>query len=236
MIKYFLNLPSYVLRKYRSRKVSYSLTSIDLLISHIFKKFNNGFFIDVGCNHPVYNNNTYLLYKKGWRGINIDLDKKSIDLFNLYRKLDYNKLAALSSKFEETELFFHHDKSPINTISKEMLNYQKAKPSDIKKINTRTLDSIIQESKIENKKIDFLSIDVEGHEIEVLKGFNLSKYMPSVIVVEFLDMNLKKIDVINFNAESIFNSSVYKYMIESNYKLVNWVHSDLVFVSNKFEI
>ena len=108
------------------------------------------------------------MYQKGWRGINIDLDKKSIELFNLYRKLDYNKQAALSSKFEKTELFFHHDKSPINTISKEMLNYQKAKPSDIKKINTRTLDSIIQESKIENKKIDFLSIDVEGHEIEVL--------------------------------------------------------------------
>ena len=60
--------------------------------------------------------------------------------------------------------------------------------------------------------------------------------MPSVVVVEFLDINLKKIDVINFSVENIFNSSIYKYMIEYNYKLVNWVHSDLVFVSNKFDI
>ena len=39
---------------------------------------NNGIYIDVGCNHPIKFNNTYLLYKRGWSGINIDLDSKSI--------------------------------------------------------------------------------------------------------------------------------------------------------------
>ena len=81
MLNYLLNLPSFLLRKYKSKKISFSLTSIDLLISYIFRNKRKGIFIDIGCNHPVYNNNTYLLYKKGWRGINIDLDEKSINLF-----------------------------------------------------------------------------------------------------------------------------------------------------------
>ena len=57
-------------------KKSYSLSNVDLVIERIFKNKKKGIFIDVGCNHPIkYNNNTYLLYKKGWNGINIDLDQ-----------------------------------------------------------------------------------------------------------------------------------------------------------------
>ena len=232
MINYLLNLPSYLLRKYRSKKNSYSLTSIDLLVSHIFRDQKKGFFIDVGCNHPVFNNNTYLLYKKGWRGINIDLDKKSIDLFNLYRKLDHNQNIAISSKLEDAELYFYHEKSPINTINKKSANFQKAKPKEIRKIKTRTLDSVIAESSFIDKKIDFLTIDVEGHELEVLKGFDLKKYTPKIIVIEYLDLSLEKLEIINFNLQNVLSSAVYQYMIDNDYTLVNWVHSDLVFVNN----
>ncbi|MDA7606815.1 FkbM family methyltransferase [Pelagibacteraceae bacterium] len=232
MINYFLNLPSYLLRKFRSRKISFSLTSIDLLISYIFKNQKKGFYIDVGCNHPVYNNNTYLLYKKGWRGINIDLDKKSIDLFNIFRKHDYNQNTAISSSFEDAELFFYHDKSPINTINKKSAEFQKAKPREIKKIKTQTLDSIIEKSPFNNKKIDLISIDVEGHELHVLKGLNLKKYSPKIVIIEYLDLSLKKLEIINFNFDKIFSSSVYKYMTDNGYTLVNWLHSDLVFVNN----
>jgi hypothetical protein len=68
-----------------SRK-SYSLSNVDLVIERIFKKKDKGIFIDVGCNHPIKYNNTYLLYKKGWSGINIDLDMESINQFNKLRK------------------------------------------------------------------------------------------------------------------------------------------------------
>ena len=134
MFKYLLNLPSFLLRKYKCRKISFSLTSIDLLVSYIFKSKKKGVYVDVGCNHPVYSNNTYLLYKKGWRGINIDLDKKSIDLFNTYRNDDFNLEAAVSSKVEDVELYFFHDKSPINTINKNLLQ--------IENLNTSSNDSI----------------------------------------------------------------------------------------------
>ena len=235
MFKYLLNLPSFLLRKYKSRKISFSLTSIDLLVSYIFKSKKKGVYVDVGCNHPVYSNNTYLLYKKGWRGINIDLDKKSIDLFNTYRNDDFNLEAAVSSKVEDVELYFFHDKSPINTINKNLLNFQTAKPKKIKKVTTKTLNSIIEKSPFSEEEIDFLSIDVEGHELNVLNGFDLKKYAPKIIVIEYLDLSLKNIEISNFNIQNIINSDIYKFMTNNNYTFVNWVHSDLVFAHKTFK-
>jgi FkbM family methyltransferase len=231
MLKYIINLPSYLLRKFRSRKISYSLSGIDLLVTHIFQNKKKGFFIDIGCNHPVYNNNTYLLYKKGWRGINVDLDKQSIDLFNIYRKHDFNKNVAVSSVSKEVDLYFYHNKSAINTLNKTSAEFQKAIPKEVRKITTNTLNSIILASSFADKKVDFLSIDVEGYELEVLKGFDLKKYSPKVIVIEFLDLSLKKLEVVNFKIQTVLDSSVYKYMTDNNYTLVNWIHSDLLFVS-----
>jgi len=234
MLNYLLNLPSFLLRKYKSKKISFSLTSIDLLISYIFRNKRKGIFIDIGCNHPVYNNNTYLLYKKGWRGINIDLDEKSINLFNTFRKSDLNIKQAISSKAEEVDLYFYHNKSPINTINKDLVNFHKTKPKQIKKINTKTLNSIIMKTPFANEKIDFMNIDVEGHELDVLKGFDLIKFSPTIIVIEYLDLNVKKLEITNFNLQNIINSEIYKYMINNNYTLVNWIHSDLVFVNNNY--
>ena len=67
-IYYFFNI---LHKKFKSRKISYSYGSIDLLLKYIFKNQKKGLYIDVGCHHPVMNNNTYLLYQKGWHGIKI---------------------------------------------------------------------------------------------------------------------------------------------------------------------
>ena len=64
------------------KKIAYSYGGIDNLINYIFKEKKNGFYVDIGCGHPIKNNNTYLLHKKGWHGINVDLDQKCIELFN----------------------------------------------------------------------------------------------------------------------------------------------------------
>ena len=232
MINLINELPSYLNRKFKSKKISYSLTSIDLIVDYIFKK-NNGIYIDVGCNHPVYNNNTYLLSKKGWQGINIDIDKKSVQLFDLFRKKDLNINLAVSSKKTELEYINFHEKSPINMI-KTNQNRNLHSLEKTKKIKSDTLDSIIEKSQFKDKKIDFVSIDVEGHELEVIKGFNLKKYKPSIIVIEFLDKSLKKIEIKNFNLDNIVNSEIYKLMIKNDYHMVNWLHSDLIFAHNEF--
>ena len=205
-------------------------------ILQLFEKEYKGRYVDLGCFHPIRVNNTFKMHKLDWRGINIDLDKKSIELFNLYRKDDCNINSAISSKPEILDLYFYHDKSPINTLNKKSSDYQKVKPKIIKKVNTQTLDTVIINSKLSGKKFDFLSIDVEGHELNVLKGLNLKKYSPSIIVVEYLDLTINKLEVCNFNVQNILNSELYNYMLKNGYNLVNWIHSDLVFAHNKFKI
>ena len=216
-------------------KKYYSFSGVDVIIENIFRHKNNGIYIDVGCQHPIKNNNTYLLFKKGWNGLNIDLDKDNIDLFNVARPNDQNINVAISNKIDETDLYFYHKKSPINTIDKKTSDYQKAPISEIKKIKTNTLTNIIKNSKYKNSKIDLLSIDVEGHEREVLEGFDFSVYRPDVIVVEYLDLSAKKIEVKNLNIDNLFKTDLYKFLISKNYILANYIYSDLIFINKEFK-
>ena len=216
-------------KKITTLKISYSFGGIDSLVANIFKNKETGIYVDVGCSHPIRNNNTYLLHKKGWRGTNIDLDIKSIELFNYARPKDNNINAAISDKDSEVDLYFYHDKSPINTLSREISNYQKAKVA-----KTIPLNNILNNSPFFSSPIDFLSIDVEGLEYKVLKNFDFEKYKPKVIVVEFLDLTLPKLEIKNLKIENVINSDIYKLIVSKGYTFANWLHSDLVFINNSF--
>ena len=216
------------------KKNYYSFSGVDVVIENIFRDKDRGLYIDVGCQHPIKNNNTYILNKKGWKGINIDLDKDNIDLFNISRPNDENINIAISNKISEVDLFFYHKKSPINTIDKKTSNYQQAKVTEIKKVNTNTLDNVISNTKFKNSKFDFLSVDVEGHELQVLECFDFNLYSPDVIVVEYLDLTLRKIEVKNQNIDNIFKTDLYKFLISKKYVLVNYIYADLIFVKKDF--
>tara|TARA_A100001015_G_scaffold315390_1_gene427092 strand:- start:817 stop:1515 length:699 start_codon:yes stop_codon:yes gene_type:complete len=227
-----LDYLSLLKKSLRSKKESYSFGTIDILINYFFKNKSNGFYVDVGCQNPISNNNTYLLYKtKNWNGMNIDLDKKNIDLFNLIRKRDININAAVSSGNFKKKIYFYHSKSAINTIEKKISLIQKAKVKKVIDVDTVTLDQLLLKNNI--NKIDFLSVDVEGHEIDVLNGFNINKYSPKIVVIEFLDLKMKKLEFYNNSINNILDSDIYKYFIKNNYSLINWNHGDLVFIDNK---
>ena len=216
------------------KKISYSYGGVDLLILDIFKNQKKGYYLDIGCAHPIKNNNTYLLYRKGWNGINIDLDKENIDLFNSYRKRDFNVTAAVSDKEGETDLYFYHNKSALNTISKQNADFQKADISSIKKIKTQSINKILENSPFKDQKIDFLSVDVEGSELDIFKNFDFNKYSPKVIVVEFLDLSLKKLEIKNLSVNNMIRSEIFELIQSKGYTLANVLHSDLIFIKNSF--
>ncbi len=211
---------------------SYSFGGVDLLIQRYFRNKKKGVYIDIGCYHPLKGSNTYLLHKKGWNGINIDLDSHAINLFNIFRKNDFNLRVAVSSKHGTADLYTHHVHSAVQTIDTEnaKINYKGVSKSE--SIPTSTLNSIIENSKFKNHKIDFLTIDIEGHEFEALKTFDFKKYNPSIVVIEYNDPTLTKIEFYYQNISNVLNSKIYKLMIKNNYHFVNWHHSDLIFVAN----
>ena len=114
-----------------------------------------------------------------------------------------------------------------------MSEIRKNDAKEIKKIKTKTLNSIIENSKFNNEKINLLLIDVEGHEMEVLKSVNLKKYFPEMVVLEFLERDiLDNLEFYNQNIDQIINSEIFQYMKKNNYHFINWLGYDLFFVHN----
>ncbi|MCX6331998.1 MAG: FkbM family methyltransferase [Bacteroidetes bacterium] len=207
-------------------KVSLSQFSEDTIIEIILKnaKRKNGVFVDVGCNHPIEYNNTYLLYLKGWRGINIDGNGSLIELYNKFRKEDINLHQLVSNKEEEV-VFNLSYKDKISTIDLDHMSSlgEDKFPDHLKtKMITKTLNTILLEHYNNKKYIDLLCIDVENHDFEVLSSIDLDKYKPYLIVIEMLDFTIDKAQ----------ESKVYKLLTDNGYELKHFVLSNGFFIRN----
>jgi len=108
----------YIKHKFFIKKKSYAMDNEDTAVLNYFKNKKNGFYVDVGCYHPIHRNNTYLLYKKNWSGINIDTSKFSIELFDYMRPNDLNYECAISNKREFIKLFYQKELSQLSTTER----------------------------------------------------------------------------------------------------------------------
>jgi len=206
----------FIKQKYFLKRSSYSHSGEDLFILKKFKR--TGFYVDVGCHHPTRLNNCHLLYSNGWRGVNIDINKISIDFFNFVRKKDINICKAVSLKKGLTKYYYDKPLSLYNSLVKSK-NLNK-----VEKIKSDRLDSILNTTRYKNQKIDFLSIDAEGKDFEVLKSLNFKRYKPKFICIEIWGKNKDK----EFN---LHNNVIYKYLIKKNYKLVFNKRENYIFLN-----
>ena len=212
-----------VRHKILKKRQTYSQFQEDLYIKKFFKNKSDGFYIDVGCFHPLMYSNTALLYNTGWSGINIDLNQTSIDLFNIARKRDKNICSALSNKHERSDFYFDHFLSPVNTLSKEFseTSYKKITKKKYKKksIQKLTFEQLVKKYDLKIPNIDFLNIDAEAHDFEVLEGFNLKKYKPKLICVELYDSKLELKD-----------KKFKDYLLHYNYSYIEKIGPNGIFV------
>ena len=179
-------------------KKTYSQFGEDTIIIKYFKNFI-GKYVDIGCYHPIKYSNTALLYKKGWTGINIDLNKTTIDLFNFTRLRDKNIFACLSDREKIVDMYIDNEFSALNSIYKNNIKNHKIKKYQKIKINTKVFSNVVKE------KFDFLNIDCEGNDYNILKTIDLKKYNPQIICIEVSEKNKKLI---------------YKYLNANHYKLL----------------
>jgi FkbM family methyltransferase len=202
-------------------KFHYSQFGEDIILREILKKeISNGFYLDVGCYHPKKFSNTYMLYKKGWSGINIDMEEDKISLFNMVRPRDLNVLSPISDKEEEVTLYRYSKYGLESTIDKKIASETTDSIYDKTIIKTKTLNEVLNKSSYKDTQIDVLSIDTEGMDFRVLKSLDIKKYSPKVIIIED---HHKKI-------EDILETDTFKFLVQNNYILRSWSFYSLIFV------
>tara|TARA_B100000963_G_C22594805_1_gene657308 strand:- start:38 stop:751 length:714 start_codon:yes stop_codon:yes gene_type:complete len=171
---------------------SYSQYGEDLIIDSFFQHhvpIKNGNYLDIGCYHPVGISNTYVLHKKGWQGLVIDIDDYKLELFKRRRGKNVEVLkAAISSEdsLSKVPIYkFNQPFSPYDTLSEDMAK-TRSKAINID-YTTEEVNQISINSLLNKKHFDLINIDVEGLDELIVNSIDFNKYQPTMIVYESFD-------------------------------------------------
>ena len=140
-----------------------------------------GYYVEVGANDPRERSQTWHLEQQGWTGVLIEPQPDLAATLRAERKGKVFAVACSSPAKAGQELSLHVA-GPLSSLDRRSMA-PGATPEKIIRVPVRTLDSILEEAG-SPAAFDFLSIDVEGHEIEVLQGFDLARWRPRLIMIE----------------------------------------------------
>lgn len=185
---------SYVLsRKY---KCSYSQNAEDLLISAAAKRLHiaKPSYLDIGANHPIFGNNTYLFYTRGSRGVLVEPDPNIFRVIQKTRRRDTCLNLGIGSVNKKSTPFYVMTSRQLSTFKKEEADAYAAS----KNYGTQKIEKVIPVPLVAINSImatyfphgpDILSIDTEGYDLEILQSLDFEKYHPKIMCVETLRYN-----------------------------------------------
>ena len=156
------------------------------------KSGDEGIYVDVGAYHPKLFSNTYLFYKRGWRGICVDPNPEVKGMFGVARPRDVFVNVGVGGVNKKLK-YFIFDEGATNTFSAEQAKRNQEVGRKLvgkKEVEILSLKKILDKYLGKGKKIDLLSVDVEGMDLEVLKSNDWKKYRPRVIICEDLEFDL----------------------------------------------
>lgn len=189
------------------QKKSYSQTGEDLIVQFLFNtlQIKKPTYIDIGAHHPYHLNNTALLYETGSKGINIEPDPQLFTEFDKYRKNDINLNCGISDK--DGELTLNILNAPtLNTFSDEEANKLVTENNFkiIKRVPIKVLSlSTLLEKYCNNVFPDFMNLDVEGLDDQIIKSINYDVSKPTIICLETISYSetghgVKNHEIINY--------------------------------------
>ena len=147
---------------------------------------HDGFYVDVGAYHPVLFSNTYFFYLHGWRGLNIEARPGSRQLFETARPRDINLEMGVSRNVGELTYYVVGEDSTMNSFSREFLE-EIDMLKEVKRevpVPVLPLADVFRKYLPANQPIDFLTVDAEGHDLEVLESNDWERFRPSFVVSE----------------------------------------------------
>lgn len=176
--------------------VHYSQEGEDILLERLVGEKKDGFFVDIGAHHARRFSNTYALYRKGWRGVNIDATPDSMASFNAFRPDDTNLELAISDKKDPLS-FNMFKEGALNTFDKELAQSYVASGWESRgtvDIIPERLTDVLDKHVAAGQEIDLMSIDVEGEELHVLRSNDWDRYKPGIVIIEALDTPLSRLN------------------------------------------
>jgi FkbM family methyltransferase len=198
---------------YLYHNLSYSQEGEDMMLARFFSEQTTGFYVDVGAHHPQRFSNTYYFYLKGWRGINLDAMPGSMENFNKLRPEDINLEFPISDS-NQSLTYYEFNEPALNGFCEKTAHERDGlrhyKIIGQEKLQSYTLAEILDKYLPLNQEIDFLNIDVEGLDYQVLKSNDWKKYRPKVVLVE--DLNL-------YYLNKIDESKIAVFMEQQDYQL-----------------
>jgi FkbM family methyltransferase len=211
-------------KKQKFGQISFGQEGEDILIDRLLQGKKEGFYVDVGAHHPRRFSNTRYFYDKGWKGINIDAMPGSMTLFEKERPKDIN-LEVGVSKTEGELVYYIFNEPALNTFSKTEADKKDGlntyKIVETQKVFTYPLQNLLKKHLPEKTHIDFMTIDVEGLDLEVVASNDWEMYRPSLILVESLERySITELPV---------KSEMYQTLRQNDYELVAKTMNTLFF-------
>ncbi len=212
-----------VLDFFRHQK-SYAQDGEDVVLASFYegRKGYRGFFVDIGAHHPVRFSNTWMLYRKGWRGINIDPTPGSMRRFRWLRSRDINLEIGVGPEAAQMT-FYCFDEPALNTFDAAVAREKNTgKPYRVIRevqVATEPLRTILNKHLPAGQQIDFFTVDVEGLDLEVLKSNDWTKYAPRFVLAEDH----------NFRLDSVGDSDIYKFLKDQGYEIVATLKRTIVY-------
>lgn len=186
---------------YHSYAPSFSSAGEDMILRHIIgSDKRDGFFVDVGAYHPTLFSNTYFFYLNGWRGINIEARPDSKPLFDRVRPRDINLELGISAKRGELTYYFIDNDSTMNSFSREFLDHLGIL-SEVKReipVPVIPLHEALEHHLPKDQFIDFMNVDIEGHDLEALQSNDWQRFRPKFVVVEDKSIDPGKSEIVRF--------------------------------------
>jgi FkbM family methyltransferase len=208
---------------------SYSQEGEDLLLSKIFIGAlgkTKGFYVDIGAHHPVSASNTHLLYRRGWRGINIDPLPGTERLFKRRRPRDITLELGISDQAGVLS-FFMFDSAAHNTFSEKHRDFAIWHGENLIRtipVTVERLDTVLSRHLPEGTAIDFMNIDVEGGEDQVLASNDWTRFRPSVICLEMIFVR----------AEEVTSHPTGRYLADRGYRFLAKLDNSVFFQEKDF--
>jgi FkbM family methyltransferase len=191
---------------------SYAQEGEDMVLQRIFGAKARGFYVDVGAHHPKRFSNTYIFYKRGWRGINVEPNPASIRSFKRERPRDINLQVGVSD-VTGSATYYEFDEPALNTFDRATMDRLRDTPYRLlgsTEVPLLRLDDVLRQHLPPQQEIDFLSVDVEGSDLSTLRSNDWGVFRPACVLAEALGAA---------SVEEVLRGELASFMIQQRYVL-----------------